>query len=38
MKDCYYFPLVRPITPKFGDHELIYVIDFLKMLWNGDIF
>jgi hypothetical protein len=21
-----------------GDEELIYFLDFLKMLWNGDIF
>ena len=27
-----------PITRKSGDRELIYVLDFLKMLWNGDIF
>ena len=27
-----------PITRKSGDKELIYVLDFLKMLWNGDIF
>ena len=27
-----------PITRKSGDEELIYVLDFLKMLWNGDIF
>jgi predicted AAA+ superfamily ATPase len=27
-----------PITRKSGDKELIYVLDFLKMLWNGEIF
>lgn len=27
-----------PITRKSDDKELIYVLDFLKMLWNGDIF
>ena len=27
-----------PITRKTGDTELIYVLDFLKMLWNGEIF
>ena len=27
-----------PITRKLGDVELIYVLDFLKMLWNGEIF
>ena len=27
-----------PITRKSGDEELIYVLDVLKMLWNGDIF
>ena len=27
-----------PITRKSTDVELIYVLDFLKMLWNGDIF
>ena len=27
-----------PITRKSGDVELIYVLDFLKMLWNGAIF
>ena len=27
-----------PITRKSGDTELIYVLDFLKMLWNGEIF
>ena len=27
-----------PITRKSGDEELIYVLDLLKMLWNGDIF
>ncbi len=27
-----------PITRKSGDSELIYVLDFLKMLWNGEIF
>lgn len=27
-----------PITRKSGDEELIYVLDFLKMLWSGDIF
>ena len=27
-----------PITRKSGDEELIYVLDFLKMLWDGEIF
>lgn len=27
-----------PITRKSGDTELIFVLDFLKMLWRGDIF
>lgn len=27
-----------PITRKSGDKELIYVLDFLKMLWNGNLF
>ena len=27
-----------PITRKSGDAELIYVLEFLKMLWNGEIF
>lgn len=27
-----------PITRKSGDEELIYILDFLKMLWNGEIF
>ena len=27
-----------PITRKSGDVELIYVLDFLRMLWNGEIF
>lgn len=27
-----------PITRKSGNEELIYVLDFLKMLWNGEIF
>ena len=27
-----------PITRPSGDIELIYVLDFLKMLWNGEIF
>ena len=27
-----------PITRKSGDTELIYVLDFLKMLWNSEIF
>ena len=27
-----------PITRKSGNKELIYILDFLKMLWNGDIF
>jgi predicted AAA+ superfamily ATPase len=27
-----------PITRKSGDVEVIYVLDFLKMLWIGDIF
>lgn len=27
-----------PITRVSGDKGLIYVTDFLKMLWNGEIF
>ena len=27
-----------PITRPSGDIELIYVYDFLRMLWNGEIF
>lgn len=27
-----------PITRQSGDVELIYILDFLKMLWNGGIF
>ena len=27
-----------PITRQSGDVELIYILDFLKMLWSGDIF
>ena len=27
-----------PITRRSGDVELVYVLDFLKMLWNGEIF
>ena len=27
-----------PITRKSGDEELIYILDFLKMLWNHKIF
>lgn len=27
-----------PITRRSGDEELIYVQDFLRMLWNGEIF
>ena len=27
-----------PITRRSGDEELIYVLDFLKMLWKGEIF
>ena len=27
-----------PITRKSGDEELIYILDFLKMLWSGAIF
>ena len=27
-----------PVTRRSGDTELIYILDFLKMLWNGDIF
>lgn len=27
-----------PITRKAGDIELVYVLDFLKMLWGGEIF
>ena len=27
-----------PITRRSGDTELIYILDFLKMLWNGEIF
>ncbi len=27
-----------PITRRSGDTELIYILDFLKMLWDGEIF
>ena len=27
-----------PITRRSADTELIYILDFLKMLWNGEIF
>ncbi len=27
-----------PITRKSGNTEFLYLLDFLKMLWNGDIF
>lgn len=27
-----------PITRVSGDIEIVYIIDFLKMLWNGEIF
>ena len=27
-----------PITRRSGDEELIYVTDFLQMLWGGNIF
>ena len=27
-----------PITRQSGDVELIYILEFLKMLWNGEIF
>ncbi len=27
-----------PITRRSGDTELIYILDFFKMLWNGEIF
>ena len=27
-----------PITRKSGDTELIYVLDFLRMLWGGEVF
>ena len=27
-----------PITRRSGDTEFIYILDFLKMLWNGEIF
>ncbi len=27
-----------PITRKSGDEELIYILDFMKMLWSGEVF
>ena len=27
-----------PITRKSGDQELMYILDFLEMLWSGGIF
>ena len=27
-----------PITRKSGDEELIYILDFMKMLWGGEVF
>ncbi|MBQ7270048.1 MAG: ATP-binding protein [Bacteroidales bacterium] len=29
---------LEPVTRKAEDIEMIYVLDFLKMLWNGEIF
>ena len=29
---------LEPVTRKVEDIELIYVLDFLKMLWGGEIF
>ena len=29
---------LEPVTRRVEDIELIYVLDFLKMLWNGEIF
>ena len=29
---------LAPITRSSGETELIYVLDFLKMLWDGEIF
>ena len=29
---------LEPITRKTEDIEMIYVLDFFKMLWNGEIF
>ena len=29
---------LEPVTRKVEDIELIYVLDFLRMLWNGEIF
>ena len=29
---------LEPVTRKVEDIELIYVLDFFKMLWNGEIF
>lgn len=27
-----------PITRRIGNIEVIYLFDFLKMLWNGELF
>ena len=29
---------LEPVTRKTEDIEMVYVLDFLKMLWNGEIF
>ena len=29
---------LEPVTRKADDIEMIYVLDFLRMLWNGEIF
>ena len=37
--DCHLMLVsLDPISRKSGDKELIFVLDFLKMLWNGEIF
>ena len=35
---CLILVSLDPITRKSGDEELIYILDFLKMLWNHQIF
>ena len=35
---CLILVSLDPITRNSGDIEQIYVLDFLKMLWNGELF
>ena len=29
---------LEPLTRKVDDIEMVYVLDFLRMLWSGEIF